>query len=93
MKEHVYMYASETERVTFRTSKRLISDIIDLFGKDVIFSNDDGDFITVSVMTNEMSMVHFAKSYAPDVVVLSPQKVAEKVRTDLKKSLELYEGE
>ena len=93
MKEHVYMYASETERVTFRTSKSLISDIIDLFGKDVIFSNDDGDFITVSVITNEMSMVHFAKSYAPDVVVLSPEKVVEKVRTDLKKSLELYEGE
>ena len=90
MQEHVYMYASEAERVVFRATKNLISDIIDLFGKDVRFSNEEGDFITVTAMTNEMSMIHFAKSFAPDVVILSPQRVADKVRMDFEKALKLY---
>ena len=90
MQEHVYMYASEAERVIFRANKNLISDIIDLFGKDVKFSEEGEEFITVTAMTNEMSIIHFAKSFAPDVVILSPQKVADKVRMDLEKTLKLY---
>lgn len=41
MKEHVYMYSSETVHVTFRIVKPMITDVIDMFGKDVIFSNED----------------------------------------------------
>ena len=37
MKEHIYMYSSENVRVKFRIVKPMITDVIDLFGKEVTF--------------------------------------------------------
>ena len=40
MKEHVYMYSSENAFVKFRIVKAMISDVIDLFGKGMDFSEE-----------------------------------------------------
>lgn len=90
MQEHVYMYASEALRVNFLAAKGLISDIIETFGKDVIIKDNDNENVMVSVMTNEMSMVHFAKSMAPNVVVLSPQSIVDKIKNDFQNTLKKY---
>jgi len=36
-------------------------------------------------------MHHFAKSFAPDVIVLEPQSLADKIKDELKRSLRIYE--
>ncbi len=91
MKEHVYMYSSENAFVKFRIVKAMISDVIDLFGKDVIFSEETDTHVVVSVHVNERAAEQFAKNYAPDVVVLQPKRLRDKLRDDLKKSWEAYE--
>ncbi len=91
MKKHVYMYSSETAFVKFRIVKAMISDVIDLFGKDVAFSEETDTHVSVSVHENERAAEQFAKNYAPDVIVLQPQKLRDKLREDLKKSWEAYE--
>lgn len=91
MKEHVYMYSSENAFVKFRIVKAMISDVIDLFGKDVIFSDETDTHMSVSVHVNERAAEQFAKNYAPDVVVLQPKSLRDKIRDDLKKSWEAYE--
>mgnify|MGYP000199440791 FL=1 len=53
MKEHVYMYSSENAFVKFRIVKAMISDVIDLFGKDVTFSDETDTHVSVSVHVNE----------------------------------------
>lgn len=53
--------------------RAMIGDVIDLFGKDVVFSDETEESVTVSVYTNEMSAAHFAQSFAPDVTVLEPK--------------------
>ena len=91
MKEHVYMYSGENAFVKFRIVKAMISDVIDLFGKDIAFSEETDTHVSVSVHVNERAAEQFAKNYAPDVVVLLPKRLREKLRDDLKKSWEAYE--
>ena len=91
MKEHVYMYSSENAFVKFRIIKAMISDVMDLFGKDVIFSEETDTHVVVSVHVNERAAEQFAKNYAPDVIVLQPKRLWDKLRDDLKKSWEAYE--
>lgn len=93
MTEHIYMYSSGNTRVKFRAVKPMISDIIDIFGKNVQFIGETETHVTVSANVNEMAMEQFAKSYAPDVVVLEPKSLADKVRTELEKGLKTYEEE
>ena len=91
MKEHVYMYSSENAFVKFRIIKAMISDVIDLFGKDVKFSEETDTHVSVSVHVNERAAEQFAKNYAPDVVILQPKRLRDKLRDNLKKSWEAYE--
>ena len=91
MKEHVYMYSSENAFVKFRIVKAMISDVIDLFGKGVDFSEETDTHVSVSVHVNERAAEQFAKNYAPDVVILQPKRLRDKLRDDLKKAWEAYE--
>lgn len=91
MREDVYMYSSENAFVKFRIVKAMISDVIDLFGKGVNFSEETDTHVSVSVHVNERAAEQFAKNYAPDVVILQPKRLRDKLRDDLKKSWEAYE--
>ena len=91
MREHVYMFSSENTWVKFRASKSIISDVIDMFGKDVKFTDETENAITVSVKANEMSAEQFAKSFAPDIIVLEPKSLADRVQAGLRWALQGYE--
>ncbi len=91
MAEHVYMYASDSSRVVFRVVKAMVSDVIDLFGMDVTFSQETDTHVTVTARVNELAMRQFAKSYAPDVLILEPQRLADAVRQDAERTIEAYQ--
>ena len=90
MKEHVYMYSSENVHVKFRIVKPMITDVVDMFGKEVIFSDEDETHVTVAVKTNERAMEQFAKNFAPDVEVLQPESLRQKVKEELERAVEVY---
>ena len=85
------MYSGGNCRAVFRVCRAMIGDVIDLFGKDVVFSDETEDSMTVSVYTNEMSAAHFAQSFAPDVTVLEPKKLRENVKNQLQQALGKYQ--
>ncbi len=91
MKKHVYMYSSGDRRVKLRIVRAMVSDIIDHFGKDVVFSDENETHVSVSVYANEISVEQFAKSYAPDVIVLEPQDMRERMKTWLEKTAAAYQ--
>ncbi len=91
MKEHPYMYASDNVQVKLRVRRALISDVIDLFGSDVRFSDEDDSAVTVTIVINEMAAERFARSFAPDVVVLEPESLRGKVVDALERTLEAYQ--
>ena len=92
MAEHIYMYSSENTQVKFRIVKAMVSDIIDMFGMNVRFSDETEDHVTVTARVNEMAMKQFAKSFAPDVMVLEPKKLREEIKEDIIRSAQALSG-
>lgn len=90
MKEHPYMYSGETIRVWLRIVREMVGDVIDLFGKDVTFSDEDDTHVTVTVCANKLAIEHFAKSYAQHVIVLEPKGVRESVKKSLEEAAKKY---
>lgn len=92
MSEHVYMYSSDTCRAKLRIVNAMIIDVIDMFGKDVRFYDQDETHVSVAVKANEKSVLQFAKNYSPDVVILEPKALREKAIEELRKGLEGYQS-
>lgn len=90
MKKHIYMFSCGDVQVKFRVSRAMISDVIDMFGSDVKFSENGEEYVVATAYVNEAAMVQFAKNYAPDVTVISPQRVADRIKGELAKALENY---
>lgn len=90
MKTHIYMYASGDTRVLFRIKPAMVSDVIDIFGKDVRFEEETADHVTVSAFVTEQAMIQFAKSYSPDVVILEPQRLVDEMKDWAKKVRKVY---
>ena len=93
MREHIHMYAGGTVRATFRIVKRMTADILDIFGDEVRFLNETDDHVDVEARVNEDAMLRFARSTAPDVMVLAPRRLRERVKTELETAAEAYEDE
>ena len=91
MKEHPYMYAAENLRVKFWVCKEMVSDVIDLFGSEVYFSKEDENGIIVTTVTNGRAIEQFARNFGPDVIILEPKGLREKVRGCFEKGAAAYE--
>ncbi|MBQ3264912.1 MAG: WYL domain-containing protein [Ruminococcus sp.] len=93
MEKHIYMFSGENTRVVFRAQKNVLSDIIDVFGKDVRFSDETDTHITVTADVNEPAMEQFAKTYTPFVEIIKPAALREKMIYNLSVGLEKYQNE
>ena len=91
MEKHIYMFAGENIRAVFRAEKFILSDIIDMFGKDVKFSDESDQQITVTADVNEQAMEQFAKTYSPWIEIISPASLREKMIQNLRAGLEKYQ--
>lgn len=92
MDEHIYMFSSGTVHAKFRITKPMISDVIDMFGYDVKFTNETDSYVTVTANANEMAMIQFAKAFTPDVMILEPKQLRDKVKNNLESALEKYKN-
>ncbi|MBR6635916.1 MAG: WYL domain-containing protein [Phascolarctobacterium sp.] len=91
MAEHIYMFSGESARVSMRIEKFLVGDVIDWFGKDVIFHNETETSVDVSVAANLEAMRYWAMQYANHVEVLRPEKLREEIKKDLLAAVEKYD--
>lgn len=90
MKEHLYMFSGETTRVKFWVARSMIGETVEVFGKDITFSDENENGAIVTAYANEMSVEQFAKVYLPDVVILEPQKLADRVKSSMEETLRKY---
>ncbi|MCH4172681.1 MAG: WYL domain-containing protein [Lactobacillus sp.] len=91
LREHLYMFAGPSLRVTFRAKKMLLDDIIDWFGNDVTFKAKDEQTVTAEVYVNETSMQLWALQYAPYVTVLKPKSLVQNIKAGLTQALKQYD--
>ena len=90
MREHIYMYSSTNENVIFRIVKPMISDVIDIFGGDVRFTEETDTHVTVITKVNLRAMFQFAKNFAPDVEVIKPESLRNEIKEELVRALGVY---
>ncbi len=50
------MYSSANARCRFRVTRAMISDVIDMFGANVVFSDNTDGCVTVNARVNERAM-------------------------------------
>ena len=92
MSEHIYMYSGGKTRVKFRIVRPMIADVVDIFGKEVRFEEETEDHVIVRAKVTEAAMIQFAKSYAPDVVILEPESMVKEMREWAEKVKKVYGG-
>lgn len=90
MKEHINMFASGNTVVRFRIVRRMVADVVDIFGKDVRFEDVTDDYVTVRTTVTEAAMIRFAKAHTPDVVILEPQRMVDEMKDWAKKVKKAY---
>ena len=90
MAEHVYMFSGKSAPVTFRFDKDVTGEILDWFGRDVVFSDETEDEATARVTVNLDAMRRWALQYALHVRILTPERLAEDVKRDIAAAMERY---
>lgn len=93
MAEHIYMFSGESGTVVFKAKKYIINHILDWFGTEVTFYNENEEDVTVSVTVNLEAMKYWAMQYANHIKVLSPRSLVEEIKGDLKKAVDMYDEE
>ncbi len=91
MGQHVFMFSGDTVTAHLRIKKQMLSDTVDLFGKDVRFFDETCECVSVTVQAKEDALCHFVKIFSPDVKVLWPERLVEKVKADISQTAALYE--
>lgn len=90
MAEHLYMFSGGSIPVTFVAKKYLLNDLLDWFGKDITFTDENETEVTVRVNVNEQAMRRWAMQYALHIKILSPSSLAEQIKSDLETALNKY---
>ena len=91
MREHPYMFSSDNIRAKFRADRGMITDIVDMFGENAMFVDADENTVTVSTYANQMALEQFARNFAPNVIMLEPKSLVDKVRRDFEAILKAME--
>lgn len=84
------MYAGASERVVMRAKRYIVSDIIDWFGTDVVFTDATEDEVTARVNVNLNAMRLWAAQYARHIRVTYPEELARDIKNSLREALENY---
>lgn len=85
------MYAGGSVCAKFRIWKDLVSDVLEIFGPDVSFSDKEEDYVTVTAWVTERAMEQFAQNFGPDVLVLEPKSLVDSVRQSAEELLRAYQ--
>jgi len=90
MAEHIYMFSDDSIRVKFRAARNIVTDIVDWFGVDVVFSNVTDAEVDVAVKVNQDAVFYWLMQYGPFVEVLEPLALRERVKTAVEEMAKKY---
>lgn len=93
MAEHLYMFSGESAPVTFKMKKHILNDVIDWFGTDIRFVDEDEEWLTARTEVNLRAMRIWSIQYGPYVKIISPQSLVDDVVAGLRSALEHYSEE
>lgn len=92
MREHIYMFAGESENVTLRIKKGALGEFVDWFGtENISFTGQTEVDYTVRVKVNVNAMRKWALQYGLHVKVLSPDDLVKAIKEVIAQVMKNYE--
>lgn len=79
MAEHMYMVYGESVTAKIKTNVRMMDSLIDWFGKDFNIIENKNDEIIISVKCSEGALFYWSLQYGPDVEVLKPDSLRNRI--------------
>lgn len=92
LREHIYMYSGDEERITIRIHIDNIGDFIDWYGKNyriVQYDADDSEAV-IQIRANTNAVYFWALQYGGVAEVLGPESLRRKIREGLEEMLGRY---
>ena len=89
--ELLYMQPGEPERTVLRVNKRIVSDIVDWFGKGVRFGEEDENNIVCEIKAVPKSIKFWAMQYCEYVEVLEPESLREDIKASMRGAWRKYD--
>ena len=86
----LYMFAGESVRAKFKAKNYIVDQVIDWFGKDVEFTEQNEEECTVKVVVNKEAFFYWAMQYGMHIEVLEPLDIRQRVVEAIKMIGEKY---
>ncbi|MBR4890691.1 MAG: WYL domain-containing transcriptional regulator [Clostridia bacterium] len=85
-----YMYTDKPENIEMIADKCIIDQLVDWFGKDIIFTEINEKQIRVQLTASPMAMENWAMQYVKHVEVTKPEKLRNSIKEILNSAQEKY---
>ena len=93
MEHNANMAFGSPIRITFTSTDKGVPNVIDAFGKGVVFRERKDGRYDCTVYVPDFDMKLFAMQHAGFIRVTEPKELADQIRDELKQALEKYEEE
>ena len=89
-RNRLFMYAGDTETVTFRCKDAIIDQMIDIFGPEVgIITKNDGYFL-MNARTSKTGAMFLAQQFMDSISIVKPEEYRNEFLKNLKEAVKSY---
>lgn len=87
-----FMFSDNEEKVLLHCNKRMLDDIIDQFGHDIIINEDvhDQEYFFAHFTSSQQGIIYFALQYLNYCEIIEPISLRNEIKKILKKRLDVY---
>ena len=90
MREHIYMYSGENERITIKVKMDNIGDVIDSYGSDYRIVKVEEPDVIITIKANSNAVYFWALQYGGIAEIIKPVELRNRIKHGLEDMLEKY---
>ena len=89
-KNKLFMFAGDMEAVTFRCHERIMDQMIDLVGTEIMVLPDDEEHFAIRIRTSATGAKFLAQQYLDSLEIVDPVSLREEFEEELEEALTRY---
>ncbi|SHI97421.1 Predicted DNA-binding transcriptional regulator YafY, contains an HTH and WYL domains [Anaerovibrio lipolyticus DSM 3074] len=90
MAEHISMFSGKSDWVEIKTSTKMMTTLVDWFGKEFTIEQKDKDYVVIRVKCNLKAVKYWAIQYGPKVELLKPEKLRKEIKIEIDRMWRKY---
>ncbi len=86
----LFMFSGEIKPITFKCAERIIDQMIDIFGTNIIFVPTKDNTFSITINTSETGAIFLAQQYLDAIEIIEPKALRKKFKEELNKAIKRY---